>query len=226
MNMADNKGTDGGFLIEAKPVKKKAANLLPHIIIALIIVLMLAIFLSTEEEPPVVVSMPDTPAGVRPIGSAIQAAPTSTPSPAQPASVPVKAATKQHVAAGTEAREIIARLRANKADVNYDQVFTRAEQFKAETKLTDAHLLYYYAARNDHAAAAMVLATMYDPDYHSELTSIMDKPDLSQAYKWYQRAAKAGNVMAKAHLNDLRIRVELAATDGNDEAKQLLLRWR
>ena len=61
--------------------------------------------------------------------------------------------------AGDRARAIIARLRAEDAEPNSDEVFGHAEQLQSESQLDDAYLLYRFAARQGHAQAALVLVS-------------------------------------------------------------------
>lgn len=127
---------------------------------------------------------------------------------------------------GQRARTVLKQLRAEGEPVDPVEVYARAQEFKNAGLLADAYLLYFYAARQGHAMSAMALGTIHDPDYHSEFTSIMDKPDLSQAHKWYLQAAQDGDPVAKEHLDHLRERVELAAAGGDPEAQRLVLQWR
>ncbi len=129
-------------------------------------------------------------------------------------------------ARGDRARVVIAQLRKNGGEVDVDELFARAERFRGAGMLADAHILYFFAARRGHARSAMVLGTMYDPSYHSNITSIMDDPDLGQAHKWYLQAANGGDMVAKEHLHDLRARVERAAAGGDQEAARLRLQWK
>jgi TPR repeat protein len=110
--------------------------------------------------------------------------------------------------------------------VDLDEAFNQARSFSDSGKLTDAHLLYFYAAREGHPASATQLAQMYDPTRYSSATSIMDEPDPGQAYKWYRRAADAGDRTAQQMLTELRRWVEQAAKGGDVEAEQLLLGWK
>ena len=168
---------------------------------------------SAPKPPPVTVPAPEPQ-------------PVAKPEPVAPKPAPQTADTKVETTPGSRARAIIAEFRNQEEAVDLYEIFTSAEQLKEEGMLTDAHLLYFYAARKGHGSSALALAKMHDPDYHSQQTSIMEKPDLIQAYKWYLQAADSGNVMAKAHLNDLRTRVELAASKGDAAAERLLLQWR
>ena len=126
---------------------------------------------------------------------------------------------------GDQARALIAQLKEQQGRPDLDILFDHSEEFIATSQLEDAHLLLFYAARLGHAPSARVLASMYDPNHHSNLTSIMDKPDPAQAYKWYKIAADAGDGEARARLSVLRSLVEQNARKGNDQAKLLLLQW-
>ncbi len=126
---------------------------------------------------------------------------------------------------GNQARAMITQFKKQQGQPDLDIIFNHSKTFISESQLEDAHLLLFYAARLGHVSSARVLATMYDPNHHSNFTSIMDKPNLAQAYKWYRMAADAGDAEAKKRLDDLRIFVEQAAREGDDEAKLLLLQW-
>jgi len=127
---------------------------------------------------------------------------------------------------GERARIVLDQLEAEGEPLDPEEVYARAQEFKNAGMLADAYLLYFFAARQGHAMSAMALGTIHDPDYHSEFTSIMDKPDLTQAHKWYLQAAEGGDPVAQEHLDHLRARVELAAADGDAEAQRLVLQWR
>ncbi len=126
---------------------------------------------------------------------------------------------------GDRARAIIARLRAENAEPNPDEVFAHAEQFQSQSHPDDAYLLYRFAARQGHAQAALVLGSQADPAFYTSEISILPEPDLQQAYKWYRAAAAAGNEEAVTRLQSLRERVEQSAADGDGQARQLMLQW-
>jgi TPR repeat protein len=128
-------------------------------------------------------------------------------------------------ARGDLARAIIEELRGQ-GRVDLDQVYERAERFRAVGLLADAYLLYFFAARQGYAEAALALGRMYDPKTFSREASILEQPDLVQAHKWYQVAARAGDEAAKRHLADLRGRVERTAGQGDEEARRLMMQWR
>jgi len=126
---------------------------------------------------------------------------------------------------GDTAREIIDRLSTGDGEVDYDEALSRAMEFQAEGRLADAQLLTFFGARGGHAQSAFTLATSYDPDHHSETTSLMGEPDPFQALRWYLVARDAGHGEAEERLANLRSWAEDAAEDGNAEAERLLLQW-
>lgn len=128
-------------------------------------------------------------------------------------------------ARGDLARAVIEELRGQ-GRVDFDEVYERAERFRAVGMLADAYLLYFYGARQGHAPSALALGRMYDPKTFSREASILQQPDEAQAHKWYQVAARAGDPSAKRHLADLRARTERAASQGDDAARRLVLQWR
>lgn len=139
---------------------------------------------------------------------------------------PQPVAAPEHAAKpGAQARALIAQIKAQGVNPDLDAVFARAEQFVASGELTEAHLLLFFAARKAHAPSARVLGGMSDPMHHSQTSSIMDKPDFVQAHKWYKQAAGAGDQVAKLRLDVLKLWVERAAQQGNEQARQLLTQW-
>lgn len=107
-----------------------------------------------------------------------------------------------------------------------DTLFDKAEEFRQSGKLTDAYLLYFQAARQGHAGASMVLAKQADPAFYSADSSLLDKPYISQARKWYLAAADAGDSSATDLLANLHRYVQEKAAAGDPEANRLLLQWK
>lgn len=127
---------------------------------------------------------------------------------------------------GDEARALIEGIRQGGQKPDLEPVYRRAERFIGDGKLTDAHLLLFFAARRGHVLAARELGGMYDPIYFSTATSIMDEPDPAQAYKWYRRAADGGDEIARMRLLALKAWVEQAARQGDEGARLLLMAWK
>ncbi len=125
---------------------------------------------------------------------------------------------------GSRARNIIKALNSggNIAQAAYDAAVKQRDA----GRLTDAYLLYFFAARNGHAEAALELGSQADPAHFNSETSNLDGPDIVQAYKWYHQAMKAGNGEAESRLARLHDHVILQASRGDAGAERLLLQWK
>jgi TPR repeat protein len=123
-----------------------------------------------------------------------------------------------------EAREFIADVR-KPGPQSYAEAYEQAREYQKDGRLADAQLLYFYAARGGHAGAEFELAAMNDPNHHTGATSLLEKPDAFQAYKWYSAALEHGSREAQARLDALRDWATEAAAQGNSEAERLLLQW-
>lgn len=125
---------------------------------------------------------------------------------------------------GAMARELIAGMRAA-GDIKLDQVYAAGEQAQAKGAPADAYLLYFFAAREGYAPAALTLGTQADPASRDPLNSVFEAADISQAHKWYQMAAQGGDASAAERLTDLRKRVEQKAASGDPQAQRISLLW-
>ena len=125
---------------------------------------------------------------------------------------------------GAKARALIAAMRAA-GDIQLDEIFAAAQQAQAEGEMTDAYLLYFFAARAGHAASALALGTQADPAQRDPRDSVFGAPDIIQAHKWYQAAAQNGNAEGRERLADLRQRIEQLAADGDPQAQRISLIW-
>jgi len=126
---------------------------------------------------------------------------------------------------GMRAREYIKDLRSQGEPYPLAQVFEKAQQHQQEGSLADAHLLYFFAAREDHLPSIMKLAEMSDPTLFRAEDALMDDADVIQAYKWYSKAAELGHQPATERVDGLQQWASNAAADGNPEARQLLLNF-
>jgi len=124
---------------------------------------------------------------------------------------------------GMRARQYIEQLRSAGKPYPLSEVFAKAQQYRSEGSLADAHLLYFFAAREDHLAAMMMMGEMSDPNLFRAEDSLLDEADAIQAYKWYSKAAELGQPKASQRLDDLGRWANNAAAKGNAEASQLLL---
>jgi TPR repeat protein len=125
---------------------------------------------------------------------------------------------------GAQARALIAQMRAS-GTLSLDDLSDAANTALQAEQWTDAYLLYFFAAREGHAASALRLARHADPAHHTVGASLFEAPDMMQAHKWYDAAARQGDEAAQAGLADLRSRVEQLAADGDPEAQRIALLW-
>lgn len=124
---------------------------------------------------------------------------------------------------GMRAREYIDQLRQQGKPYPLEEVLAQADRYLQEGSLADAHLLYFFAAREDYLPAIMVMAEMSDPRLFRAEDSLLDEADVIQAYKWYQKAAGLGHSEAVERVGALRQWAQAEAATGNPQAQQLLL---
>lgn len=122
------------------------------------------------------------------------------------------------------AREVISEQQQSQQP-DYAAALEQARGLRAEGKLADAQLLYFFAARGGYSPAAFELAELYDPLHFDVTSNLMEKPDPFQAFKWYSQALKGGEADASARLNALHEWAHQAAEQGDLDAEQLLLQW-
>ncbi len=126
------------------------------------------------------------------------------------------------LAEGQAARQFLAQA----ADLDAAAIYRRAGEFAEQGLQADAWLLYFKAARQGHAQAAMVLAEQADPEFFDPARSMLDEPDLVQAHKWYVQAQRNGSPLAPARLEKLMERLRKAAASGDHQAELLLAKWK
>lgn len=126
---------------------------------------------------------------------------------------------------GMRARDYIKDLRDQGKPYPFAKIYEKAQSYMQEGSLADAHLLYFFAAREDHVPSIMKLAEMSDPILFRAEDALMDDADVIQAYKWYRKAADMGHQPASERVDGLQKWASSAAEDGNPHAKQLLLNF-
>ena len=127
---------------------------------------------------------------------------------------------------GEAARSVIGLVRSGEQQLTLQQLFEKASEFKRREMMTDAYLLYFYAARKGHGPSAFELASMHDPAHFKSGNDLLDAPDPVQAYKWYTIAGEHQVADAQARLGALRDSIEAAAAEGDLSAQRLLLNWK
>ena len=87
-----------------------------------------------------------------------------------------------------------------------------------------AFILLEYAAETGNGEAAKYVARYYDPTDDFPSGTIRKNPEI--AYDWYQKALAGGHEDVQQNMAKLRIWVEEQASQGSNEACQLLKDWR
>ena len=126
---------------------------------------------------------------------------------------------------GMRAREYISQLRGAGKPYPLAEAFDKARQYMQEGSLADAHLLLFFAAREDYLPAVMAMGEMSDPTRFQAADSLLDHADVIQAYKWYSKAASLGEQVAAERLQGLKQWASSEAEAGNPHARQLLLNF-
>jgi hypothetical protein len=127
--------------------------------------------------------------------------------------------------AGQRAREFIRQLRNKGKPYPLDEAMAKAAMFTAEGNLADAHLMYFFAAKEGDVDAMMVMAEMSDPTMFRAEDNLLDQADAVQAYKWYSQCLENGFEPARARLENLSQWAKAEAQYGNTAAQQLLLNF-
>jgi hypothetical protein len=127
---------------------------------------------------------------------------------------------------GMRARQYVEKLRSEGKPYSLELVYEKAQGYLREGSLADAHLLYFFAAREGYLPAMMMMGQMSDPTQFRAEDSLLDNADVIQAYKWYQRAAEMGHQPASERVVSLRQWAQDEAEEGNSHARQLLLNFK
>jgi hypothetical protein len=124
---------------------------------------------------------------------------------------------------GMRARQYIAQIREGEQPYALDSVFEKASDFQMEGSLADAHLMYFFSAREGYLPAMMKMGEMADPAFFRAEDSLLDQADVFQALKWYKKAAALGHQPAVLRMKNLQAWAVAESKIGNPEARQLLL---
>jgi len=82
----------------------------------------------------------------------------------------------------------------------------RARDLLRNNDVAAARLVFKRLANANIAEAAFELARTYDPDFLKTIQTSGSEADLTQAQKWYERAAQLGDRAATIRVNELRER--------------------
>jgi TPR repeat protein len=126
---------------------------------------------------------------------------------------------------GMRARQYIEQLRVDGEPYPLPEIFAKADQYQLQGSLADAHLLYFFGAREGHLPAIMKMGELSDPNLFLAQDSLLDQADAIQAYKWYRKAALMGHQPAADRIINLHQWAQTESMLGNSTAQQLLLNF-
>lgn len=126
----------------------------------------------------------------------------STPPPPQPPQLDALIAAGQLDAAFALVETQLAEQQA----IPTETLWTLAKQLHTSGRLDPAFAVLRSLAQANFGPALFALGEFYDPLYWSTTTSPLSKPNPERARAWYERAAAAGIVEARARLDALRSR--------------------
>jgi len=126
---------------------------------------------------------------------------------------------------GLRAREYIAEVRAGGKPYPLASIFEKGSSFQDQGNLADAHLLYFFSAREDYVPAIMKMGEMADPTLFRAENSLLDQADAIQAYKWYKKAVALGHDPATVGVNNLKQWATAESVVGNPDARLLMLNF-
>ena len=128
---------------------------------------------------------------------------------------------------GSTARAYITDLEKSDQVIDLDIIFEHAELLSKQNKPVDAYLLDFYAAKRGHGNAAFQLAKMADPATFSQGSKMLmfNKPNITQANKWYSQAAFVGHPQAKHFLKQMRARIISKAASGDEDSQRLVMQF-
>jgi len=131
----------------------------------------------------------------------------------------------QLIPPGLRAREYIAEVRAGGEPYPLAKIFEKGTSFQEQGNLADAHLLYFFSAREEYIPAIMKMGEMADPTLFRAEDSLLDEADAIQAYKWYKKAVALGHTPATNGINNLKQWANEASIMGNPDARLLMLNF-
>ena len=127
---------------------------------------------------------------------------------------------------GMRARKLVEQARIGGVPYPLEEIHQKALGFQNEGSLADAHLLFFFAAREGYRPSMMKMAELSDPTRFEASNSLLDRADAVQSLKWYRKLAALGEPSADERIRKLREWAVQASVLGNPEARQLLLNIR
>jgi len=124
------------------------------------------------------------------------------------------------------ARELIRQAREKNRPYPLKSLYEHALSERADKKMENAHLLFFFCAREGYLPSILMMGEMADPLLFKAENSLLDQADPIQAYKWYRIAIERNNAEAQLKMDALKKWAEAAADTGNPTAQQLLLNFK
>lgn len=122
-----------------------------------------------------------------------------------------------------DARGLIRLARKKGKPFPLDELYKNALSERANKAMENAHLLFFFCAREGHLPSILMMGEMADPLLFSADKSLLDRADPVQAYKWYRIAIERNNTEAQNKMALLQQWAKTQASAGNKTAQQLLL---
>ena len=82
-------------------------------------------------------------------------------------------------------------------------LLARGKELQQQGSIVAARLIFEELTKRGSAAGALALARSYDPAYVTKSAASAPTPNMTEALKWYQRAAELGNTDAKSRLAEI-----------------------
>ena len=124
---------------------------------------------------------------------------------------------------GMRARQYIEQIRTEGYPYPLQQIYTKANDYDREGSLADAHLLYFFGAREGHVDSMIKLAEMSDPNFFKSENTLLDRANPLQSYKWYVKASEQGQSDLSGRIENLQQWAMQESESDNPYARQLLL---
>lgn len=124
---------------------------------------------------------------------------------------------------GMRARQLIEQIRDEETPYPLESIFEKAHEYNKEGSLADAHLLYFFTAREGFEPAMMKMGELSDPTLFRSENNLLDRADAIQSYKWYRKLADLGQSEADEKIQNLQQWAIQASINGDADARQLLL---
>ncbi len=184
--------------------------------------------LPPQEIDPIIRAQIDAAKGEAP--SSVESSTAVQPVPAEsPADTPVADDGAQGAVVPSEdgeaARQVVAAQRDGSDTRTPVELGRLATDYQRQGRVTDAYLLWFYAARQGDGEAAFALGSLYDPNHFTSGNPLLTRADATQAYKWYRIAAQQSVPQAAERLQALRETLQAQAEAGDLAAGRLLLNW-